>query len=122
MSTTIDTEHFHKRLLDERKRVQEALDYLHADSPSAIEDESQDSNADNHPGDVATVTHDREVDFTLEENEERLLEAIDAALERIDAGTYGICRTCGKPIDAERLEALPWTTQGIDCKRKEERG
>jgi RNA polymerase-binding protein DksA len=122
VSTTIDTEHFRKRLLEERKRAQEALDYLHDENPGSIQDETQDSTADNHPGDMATVTFDRELDYTLEENEGRLLQAIDAALERIDGGTYGICANCGKPIGAERLEALPWTTQCIDCKRKEERG
>lgn len=122
MSTTIDTEHFRKRLLDERKRVKEAIDYLHEESPGNVQDETQDSTADNHPADMATVTFDRELDHSLEENEERLLEAIDTALARIDNGTYGICSTCGQPIGEERLEALPWTTQCIDCKRKEERG
>ena len=122
MSTTIDTEHFRKRLLDERKRVKEAIDYLHEENPGNIQDEGQESTADNHPADVATVTFDRELDYSLEENEERLLEAIDAALARVDDGTYGICGTCGQPIGEERLEALPWTTQCIDCKRREERG
>jgi len=122
LSTTIDTEHFRKRLLEERKRVKEAIDYLHEENPGSIQDEAQDSTADNHPADVATVTFDRELDYSLEENEERLLEAIDAALKRLDEGTYGSCSTCGQPIGQERLEALQWTTQCIDCKRKEERG
>jgi RNA polymerase-binding protein DksA len=122
VSTTIDTEDFRKRLVEERKRVKEAIDYLHEENPGSIQDEAQDSTADNHPADVATVTFDRELDYSLEENEERLLAAIDAALERIDEGTYGMCNTCGQPIGEERLEALPWTTQCIDCKRKEERG
>ena len=121
MSTTIDTEHFRTRLQEERKRVKEAIDYLHEENPGNVQDETQDSTADNHPADVATVTFDRELDYSLEENEERLLEAIDAALARVDDGTYGICGTCGQPIGEERLEALPWTTQCIDCKRKEER-
>ena len=51
-----------------------------------------------------------------------MLGAIDAALTRIDDGTYGTCSACGQPVGEERLEALPWTTQCIDCKRKEERG
>ena len=122
MSTTIDTEDFRKRLVEERKRVKEAIDYLHEENPGSIQDEAQDSTADNHPADVATVTFDRELDYSLEENEERLLAAIDAALERIDEGTYGMCNTCGQAIGEERLEALPWTMQCIDCKRKEERG
>lgn len=122
MSTTLDTGHFRKRLLEERKRVQEAIDYLHEENPGSIQDETQDSTADNHPGDMATVTFDRELDYSLEENEGRLLQAINAALMRMDDGTYGICVSCGQPIATERLEALPWTTQCIDCKRKEERG
>ena len=122
MSTTIDTELFRKRLIEERKRVQEAIDYLHEENPGSIQDETQDSTADNHPGDMATVTFDRELDYTLEENEGRLLQAIDAALTRMDDGSYGACVSCGQPIGAERLEALAWTTQCIDCKRKEERG
>jgi RNA polymerase-binding protein DksA len=122
LSTTIDTEHFRTRLQEERKRVKEAIDYLHEENPGNVQDETQDSTADNHPADVATVTFDRELDYSLEENEERLLEAIDASLARIDEGTYGICTACGQPIGEERLEALPWTTQCIDCKRKEERG
>jgi RNA polymerase-binding protein DksA len=122
VSTTIDTEHFRKRLLEERKRVLEAIDYLHEENPGSIQDETQDSTADNHPGDMATITFDRELDYTLEENEGRLLQAIDAALTRMDDGSYGACVSCGQPIGAERLEALAWTTQCIDCKRKEERG
>ena len=122
MSTTIDTEDFRKRLLEERKRVKEAIDYFHEENPGSIQDETQDSTANNHPADVATVTFDRELDYSLEENEERLLGAIDAALKRIDEETYGICSTCSRPIGDERLEALPWATQCIDCKRKEERG
>jgi len=122
LSTTIDTEHFRTQLQEERKRVKEAIDYRHEENPGNVQDETQDSTADNHPADVATVTFDRELDYSLEENEERLLKAIDAALTRIDDGTYGICSACGQPIDEERLEALPWTTQCIDCKRKEERG
>jgi RNA polymerase-binding protein DksA len=122
VNATIDTEHFKERLLAERARVQEALDYIHEENRGQLEDDREEIPSDNHPGDAATSTFDRELDATLEGNEERLLQAIDAALQRIENGTYGICRSCGQPIDPERLEALPWTTQDIDCKRREERG
>jgi RNA polymerase-binding protein DksA len=122
MSATIDTEHFRERLLDERARVQEAINYLHEQHPGSLEDETQEIPSDNHPGDVATYTLDREIDYTLEANEERVLAAIDAALKRIENGTFGTCRGCGQEIALERLEALPYTTQCIDCKRREERG
>jgi RNA polymerase-binding protein DksA len=77
---------------------------------------------DNHLAETASVTLDREIDYTLEENAEHVLAAIDSALARIDEGSFGICRTCGRPIAEERLQALPYTTQCIDCKRREERG
>ena len=69
---------------------------------------------DNHLADTATATYDRELDYTLEENSEHVLAEIDAALQRIEDGTYGICTNCGKPIADERLEALPWATLCID--------
>jgi RNA polymerase-binding protein DksA len=122
MNATIDTAHFKERLLDEQRRVQEALNYIHEENRGQLEDDREEIPSDNHPGDMATSTFDRELAATLEGNEERLLQAIDSALQRIENGTYGICQSCGQPIGAERLEALPWTTQCIDCKRREERG
>jgi RNA polymerase-binding protein DksA len=122
VSATLDTEHFKQRLLDERARVQEALDYLHAENAGSMEDEREEIPSDNHPADVATSTVNREIDYTLEENEERVLASIDTALKRIEEGSFGACRTCAEPISIERLEALPYTTQCIDCKRREERG
>jgi RNA polymerase-binding protein DksA len=122
MNATIDTAHFKERLLDEQRRVQEALNYIHEENRGQLEDDREEIPSDNHPGDMATSTFDRELDATLEGNEERLLQAIDSALQRIENGTYGICQSCDQPIGAERLEALPWTTQCIDCKRREERG
>jgi len=46
------------------------------------------------------------------------LDDVDRALAKMRAGTYGTCERCGKPIAPERLEALPWATLCMDCKRK----
>ena len=125
--SAIDTDRLKKALLEERHRVVEAIGYLHEENPGSIEDEvgavgSGSGAGDNHLGDMATVTFDRELDYTLEENSGHVLGEIDAALQRIEDGTYGVCRTCGRGIEPERLEALPYATQCIDCKRREERG
>jgi RNA polymerase-binding protein DksA len=120
VNATLDTEHFKQRLLEERQRAQEALDYLHDENESQLEDDREEIQSDNHPGDMATSTFDRELDYTLEENVERALSEIDAALKRIEDGTYGTCVNCDQPIAQERLEALPWATLCIDCKRKDE--
>ena len=116
--STIETDRFRQMLLDERKRVRGAIDYLHQENPGSIEDETGEESYDNHPGDVATVTYDREMDYTLEDNSEAVLAAIDKALGKIEAGTYGICERCGSPINPERLEALPYAELCIECKRK----
>jgi DnaK suppressor protein len=123
--SAVDTHHFRELLLDKRTAVVEALDYLHKENPGSLKDETGElvsGSADQHMADTGTETVDREIDYTLEETDGRLLSAIDAALARIDAGTYGICVNCGAQIAPERLEAMPWATLCIDCKRKEERG
>jgi RNA polymerase-binding protein DksA len=121
--SAVDTTQFRERLLDERKRVVDAIDNIHAENPGSMAEETEEMNfQDNHLGDVATATFDREMASTLEENSTHVLREIDAALARIESGTFGICARCGNPIGSERLEALPWATLCIDCKRKQERG
>jgi RNA polymerase-binding protein DksA len=123
MSTTVDTEQLRRRMLEERQRVVDAIDNIHAENPGSIGEETEETTfQDNHLGDIATATFDREMASTLEDNSTHVLTEIDAALKRIDEGTFGVCTRCGKPISAERLEALPWATLCIDDKRKQERG
>ncbi len=119
--SAIDTNRFRDLLLQERHRVQAAIDNLHEENPGSITDETgEDAVYDNHLADTATVTYDRELDYTLEENSEHVLSEVDAALRRIDDGTYGVCTNCGNPIAPERLEARPWATLCIDCQRLRE--
>jgi DnaK suppressor protein len=113
--STIDVTRFRDALEAERRRVTAAIDNLRTENPGTVEDETGDETHDQHFGDVATAMHDRELDYTLTDNETQLLGAIDAALRRIDDGTYGLCTNCGKPISEERLEALPWASLCIDC-------
>jgi RNA polymerase-binding protein DksA len=121
--TALDTELFRERLEAERQRVLDAIENIHTENPGSISEEIEELTVpDNHLGDVATATFDREMASTLEENSTHVLAAIDAALGRIESGTYGVCQQCGRPIAEERLEALPWATLCIDCKRKQERG
>jgi RNA polymerase-binding protein DksA len=119
---TVDTNRFRETLAAERKRVEDAIEYLHKESPGSIEDSPDEIiGADNHPADLASPTLDREIDYTLEENSEQVLQQIDRALARIDAGTYGTCEVCDREIPEERLEARPWATLCIDHQREAER-
>ena len=120
--SVVDTNRFRELLLDERKRVVAAIENLHEDHVGTLSDEAGEEVAfDNHLADTATETYDRELDYSLEENSEHVLADIDAALKRIEDGTYGICTNRGEEIPVERLEARPWATLCIDCQRERER-
>ena len=118
----MNTERFWEMLSEERVRVSAAIDNLHESNSSSLEDETEEETYDNHLADSATATLNREIDYTLEENAEHVLAAIDQALGRIEEGTFGTCVRCGKPIAEERLEAIPYATRCIDCQRLAERG
>ena len=121
--TSIDTERFRDALLDERRRVEHALATLRDEHRGSLDDEVEEIGAsDNHLAETATATLGREIDYTLGENSGQVLAAIDAALKRIDEGTYGTCVGCGGQIRYERLEATPWVSLCIDCKRRSEGG
>jgi DnaK suppressor protein len=121
--TPIDVEEFRSLLTKRREKVVRAIEHLQDQHPGSLEDETGELvRVDQHLGDVATATFDREFDLGLEEDAEGVLAAIDGALLRIDEGTYGICERCGREIGVERLRVVPYATLCIDDKRLEERG
>ncbi|MBP2649807.1 MAG: yocK [Firmicutes bacterium] len=75
---------------------------------------------DNHPADLGSEMFERSKDTALKDNALGLLEEVKAAQDKISQGTYGVCDQCGNQIGVERLEALPWATQCIDCQRDNE--
>jgi len=120
--TGTDTGRFRDALLDERRRVEHALATLR--HPGSLDEEVEEIavTSDNHLAETATATLGREIDDTLGDNAEQVISEIDAALQRIDAGTYGTCVDCGHEIPRERLEANPRASLCIECKRRSEGG
>ena len=104
-----------RRLDAERDRLTEIRDGLR-DGLSEPETASLDELSDNdqHPAELATETFNRERDQSTLESVEAELSDVERALDRLAEGTYGTCTACGKPISAERLEALPATPFCID--------
>ena len=117
---SIDVEHFRMLLLEERVRAAGAAEYMHKEAAPSPDDEGE-LPSETNLADQATDLLEREIDWSLEENSEHVIAEIDAALVRIEVGTYGVCEGCGKAIDVDRLEALPWATLCLDDRRKEER-
>lgn len=119
--STIDTVGYRKQLEEEKARLTHAIDFLEKDNPGSISDELgelADGGTDNHMADTATALHDRELEAGLEEGAQQTLVEIEAALQRMEEGSYGVCEVCGEPIGAERLSAIPWTRLCIDDQRR----
>jgi RNA polymerase-binding protein DksA len=118
---TIDLDHFRRELESERERL--IMARAGVNHEGSLTDESGDLSicSGDHLADSATETFMRELDGGLEENADHLIEEVEAALGRIEAGTFGTCVVCGKPIGEERLEAVPYATLCIDDKRALER-
>ena len=118
-----DLKHF-KKIIDQKK--QELLFELGYLEESTLSSTSKDQSGDLssysfHMADQGSDTMDREMAFSLASREGRFLHHLNEALERIENGTYGQCRTCETEISHPRLEAVPHATQCIKCKNKEEK-
>jgi RNA polymerase-binding protein DksA len=97
------------RLLEERSELQDQLTTIEDSSFSATQsDLSGDVGLDDESADAGTATFEREKDLSIEQNVRDLLQKVDRALKRIEAGTYGVCDRCGKPIEKARVKALPY--------------
>jgi len=71
--------------------------------------------------DASSKLFEREHELALSNNTRELLEQTEHALDRIEAGTYGVCESCGKPIGKARLQAFPRATLCVACKQRQER-
>lgn len=119
----IDLDEIRRILWGERERLAHAVGHLHGENSGSIEDELGELSAagvDNHMADTASATYERELDAGFEESAQQTLQEVEAALARLDAGTYGLCVRCGDPIGVERLAAIPWARFCIDDQRRAE--
>lgn len=105
----VDEEQARERLTAERDRVSGMVERLRQEIGGSPEGEQVGELAsyDQHPADLGTETFEREKDLSILEGLEAELGELEAALQRIDDGTYGIDEVTGEPIDPARLEANP---------------
>lgn len=73
-------------------------------------------------GDDASNDYTRQVLLGMSERERSILLEVDAALDRIDEGVFGICESCGEDIAAARLKAVPYASLCVECKADQEKG
>ena len=114
-------EEFNRLLLVERKRLRDELSEMEEHQLKTEEKPVADAANEDDLVDVATETFEREKELALESTVQGMLEMVEEALQRVRDGTYGVCDGCGKPIDGNRLRAIPYARLCIKCKEREER-
>ena len=82
----------------------------------------RDLEATQDPADMAANAYTKELLISMSANDRRLLELIDEALARIEAGEFGECVNCGEQVQEKRLEAVPWARYCLKCQDLQERG
>jgi len=122
--TKAELQMFRQMLLEKRRDLLGDMSGIEAE---ALRKDRQESSGDlstlpTHPADVGTDNYEQEFTLGLLESERMLLDKIDAALKRIDEGTFGICLGTGKPIRKARLRARPWSRYCIEYARMLEKG
>lgn len=103
------------RLIEERLRLRGRLGFLD-------DDETSDAANVGDIADAATYLESREIRREILVTDRSQLELVEAALDRLESGSYGRCLGCGLPIENARLDALPEAPTCVACKQKEERG
>jgi DnaK suppressor protein len=103
------------RLEAEKKRIQDDLTQLNVERPS---DERREGSPFGKREEEATESMELEKRLALEKRLKNLLAEVDRAIQKMDAGTYGVCDICNLPIDPARMEALPQAIMCLNCRQK----
>jgi len=119
---SVDPDDARKRVMDEKTRVEGLIHNLKDELGGGSENDelSELSDYDQHPADTASETFEREKDVSILEQLEDELAELQAALERIDQGTYGIDEVTGEDIAPERLAAFPTARTNVDTEAARE--
>jgi DnaK suppressor protein len=109
----------HDQLAAEAAELRTDIGKAESDIADRLSDAVGDAGDDQ--ADVGAKTYEREHELALTHNARELLAQNERALARIEAGTYGVCESCGEPIGKARLQAFPRATLCVACKQREER-
>ena len=106
-----------RALLEERARYVRSADTLQAEADSLLEDRDPgDVQFDDESGEGDTLAVERDLDLALSAQARDAVDQIDAALERIRKGIYGVCVASGRNVPKERLVAIPWASERVEFK------
>lgn len=112
---------FRRMLLERRKALLGEIEHLQAELASENREGASGgglSEVPTHPADQGTDLYDREMTIQMIDRQQAQCQEVDAALQRIEDGTFGICEGTGEPIDKRRLKAQPWARYGLGYAQK----
>ena len=109
-------ERFRKRLEEEKERLEEVIaDYERDLEEARLTESSSDRSPDPGNAEASSMKLEYAKELSIEQNTVDLLSKANRALERVDAGSYGLCESCGQAIPVERLDVLPYSTLCVEC-------
>jgi DnaK suppressor protein len=106
---------FRQRLLEEYQKLIRSINRNRLAEEAIKLENTEDE------GDLATISHNKELLYNLHESDFQRLKSIQEALKRMDRGEYGECVRCGEDINEKRLMAVPWATLCIQCQEEAEK-
>lgn len=115
--TTAQRDKYRAKLQELARRLNEEVNDLHEESSQ----EWQGQESDSYPAttrvvdELPQVKTESEIVLHLLDNQQQILANVRAALRRLDNGTFGACECCGRPIDSQRLKALPYAAHCVLC-------
>jgi RNA polymerase-binding protein DksA len=112
---------FRKLLLQIKAQVNGDIRSMSNESEGDQSDKGDLSGHALHMADVATDMYDREFNLSLASNDREILQKVEAALNRIEKGTYGLCLKSGKRIPEQRLKALPYAEYCLEVQEEMDR-
>jgi DnaK suppressor protein len=109
-------EYYKKRLVATQEELSRLVTKSERDGREADEEATQDI------ADKAANSYTKEFLFHQSDENRRLLQMVEEALDRLKKGTYGLCVSCQGEVQVKRLEAVPWARHCIECQEKQDQG
>ena len=116
-----ELEHFKQLILKRRKAATDDVERMREQVEEAKEQAGDNTAYSFHMADAGTDAMEREKLYLMIARQQKYIGYLDRALERIENGTYGICKVTGEPIAKERLESVPHTEISIEAKQEQKK-
>lgn len=120
--TDKELEKYKQLLIERREQILSGIKHITDDN---LKKTPRDSSGDisgypYHMADMASDAYNQELSLNLASSEREIVLSIEDALKRVEEKTFGDCLVCGKPIAKQRLEAVPYAKNCIECQKKQE--